>query len=89
MALGASPRAVMSLVLREGLVLTLPGVALGIIGALVAGRLLARMLVGVSPSDPLTFAATAALEAGVALAACALPAYRATRSDPMLALRQE
>ncbi len=88
-ALGASPRAVMSLVLREGLTLTLPGVAIGIGGALLAGRLVARLLFGISASDPLTLAATAALEAMVALAACALPAYRATRADPMVALRQE
>ncbi|HEX6976266.1 MAG TPA: FtsX-like permease family protein, partial [Vicinamibacterales bacterium] len=88
-ALGATPRAVMSLVLREGLMLTLPGVLLGTLVALGAGRLVARMLYGLSASDPLTFTATAALEAAVALAACALPAWRATRADPMLALRQE
>ena len=86
-ALGASPRRVMGLVLREGLMLTLPGVALGLAGAAVAGRLVASGLVGVSPADPSTFAASAALQATVALAACLLPAYRATRVDPMLALR--
>ena len=88
-ALGARPRAVMALVLREGLFLTIPGVAMGIAGALLGGRLVARALFGVSPSDPLTLAATAALEAGVALAACAIPAWRATRADPMVALRQD
>jgi putative ABC transport system permease protein len=88
-ALGARPRAVMALVLREGLFLTIPGVAMGIAGALLGGRLVARALFGVSPSDPLTLAATAALEGVVALAACALPAWRATRANPIIALRQD
>jgi predicted permease len=88
-ALGAAPRAVMALVLREGLTLALPGVAIGTLGALAAGRFASRMLFGVSPADPLTFAATAALEAAAALAACTLPAWRATRADPMIALRQD
>jgi predicted permease len=89
MALGATPRKVVQLVLREGLRLTAPGVALGILGALIGARLLARALFGVSPGDPATFAATAALQAAVALAAAALPAYRATQADPIVALRQE
>jgi predicted permease len=88
-ALGATPRTVLQLVLREGLVLTAPGVAIGIVAALIGARFLARTLFGVSPGDPLTFAATAALQCAVALAACALPAYRATKADPMVALRQE
>jgi hypothetical protein len=88
-ALGATPRRVMSLVVREGLTLSIPGVVLGTAAALAGARLLARGLYGVSPSDPLTYAAAAALQALVALAACALPAWRATRADPMLALRQE
>jgi putative ABC transport system permease protein len=86
-ALGASPRRVMGLVLREGLIVTLPGVVLGLAGAAVAGRVVASALVGVSPADPSTYAASAALQAAVALVACLLPAYRATRVDPMLALR--
>lgn len=88
-ALGATPRRVMSLVLREGLVLTLPGVVLGVAAALVGARIASSMLSGVSPSDPLTYVATAILQTAVALAACALPAFRATRVDPMVALRQE
>lgn len=88
-ALGATPRRLVSQVMREGLLLTAPGVALGIVGALVGARLMARTLFGVSPLDPVTFGITAALEACVAVAACALPAYRATRADPMIALRQE
>jgi ABC-type antimicrobial peptide transport system permease subunit len=88
-ALGATRRNVIRLVLRDGLLLTTPGVVLGILGALVGARLLARALFGISPGDPATFAATAALQGFVTLAACALPAWRATKADPILALRQE
>ena len=88
-ALGATSRRVMQVVLREGLTLAVAGVVLGSAGALVAARLVSRMLVGVSPSDPVSFSVAAAIEIGVALVACALPAYRATRADPILALRAE
>jgi predicted lysophospholipase L1 biosynthesis ABC-type transport system permease subunit len=88
-ALGATPRRVMSLVLREGLVLTIPGVVLGSAAALVAARIVSSLLSGVSPSDPLTYVTTAVLQTVVALAACAVPALRATRVDPIVALRQE
>jgi hypothetical protein len=88
-ALGATPRRVMALVLKEGLVLTVPGVILGAAGAFTAARFVSTALVGISPADPLTYGATAALQTVVALAACALPAYRATKADPMIALRQE
>jgi predicted permease len=88
-ALGATPGRVMSLVLKEGLVLTIPGVLLGAAGAFAAARLLSNALFGISPGDPFTYATTAALQTLVALAACALPAYRATKADPMVALRQE
>jgi predicted permease len=87
-ALGATRRRVITLVLTEGLRLTVPGVLLGAIGGYIAGRLLSRMLFGVSPADPLTFAATAAIELAVALLASALPAYRAMRVDPLTALRE-
>jgi predicted permease len=86
-ALGATPGRVMRGVLSEGLRLTVPGVILGGIGGYAAGRLLARGLFGISPADPLTFAATAAIEIAVTLAACALPAFRATHADPVEALR--
>ena len=88
-ALGATSRRVVSVVLREGLMLTVPGVLLGSAGAYVAARVLSRLLFGITPGDPLTYSATAAIELFVALAACALPAYRATRADPMRALRAE
>jgi predicted permease len=86
-ALGASRRRIITFVLREGLRLAVPGVALGAVAGYVAGRLLARGLHGVSPADPLTFAATAAIEVAITLAACALPAHRATKADPVAALQ--
>ncbi len=86
-ALGATPRRVMRQVLREGIWLTLPGVALGLGGAAIAGRLLSSGLVGVNAADPSTYAASASLQAAVAVLACLLPAFRATRADPMVALR--
>ena len=88
-ALGATSRRVVNVVLREGLMLAVPGVLLGSAAAYAVARLLSRMLFGVTPGDPLTFSATAAIELAVALAACALPAYRATRADPLIALRAE
>lgn len=88
-ALGATPRKVMSLVLREGLLLSAPGVAIGVLGSLMAARLMGSALFGVSPGDPVTFAATAAIQMAVALLACAAPAYQATKADPIVALRQE
>ena len=86
-ALGATPASVIGLVLREGVWLTLPGVTVGLAGAAIAGRLASSALFGVSPADPSTYAASAVLQATVALLACLLPAHRATRADPMLALR--
>ena len=88
-ALGATSRRVVHVVLREGLMLAVPGVLLGSAAAYAVARLLSRMLFGVTPGDPLAFSTTAVIELVVALAACALPAYRATRADPMLALRAE
>lgn len=89
LAIGATPRRLMLLVARDGLALTLPGVILGIAAALVAARAAGSLLFGVTAGDPVTYTLTAALQALVALAACALPAYRASRADPMIALRQE
>jgi predicted permease len=88
-ALGATPGRVMALVIRDGLMLTVPGVITGIAGALLALRLASRLLVGVGPADPSTYVVTAVLQTAVALVACALPAMRAMRADPMRALREE
>jgi len=87
MALGAQAGQVRGLVLRQGLLLALFGLAIGAAGAAALVRLLAGLLFGVSPTDPLTFAAMALTLTGVALFACYLPARRATRIDPMVALR--
>lgn len=89
MALGALPGQVMLMVLRESLALVGVGIVLGLAGAAGASRLVATMLFGLTPTDPLTYVAVAALLVFVALVACLLPARRATRIDPMLALRAE
>jgi ABC-type antimicrobial peptide transport system permease subunit len=89
MALGARPRAVLGLVLGRGAKLTAAGIAVGLLGALALSRVLGGLLFGVSESDPLTYGAVAALLAGVALAACVIPARRATAVDPVTALRQD
>ena len=89
MALGAERRHVLQMVLGEGAKMTLLGVAIGLGAAFGLTRLMANMLVGVSAHDPLTLAAVASLLVLVALAACYVPARRATKVDPMVALRHE
>jgi predicted permease len=88
-ALGAERRHVLSLVLNEGMLVILAGLAIGLAASLLLTRFLASLLFGVSPTDPLTFAGVAFLLTVVALSACYIPARRATRVDPMLALRYE
>jgi len=80
---------VLRLVGREGLVLAAAGIAVGLAGALVLTRLMSSLLFGVSPTDPITFAAVPATLAAVALAACYLPARRAARVDPTVALKYD
>jgi predicted permease len=89
MALGAQPRDVLVLVLGGSMLWTLGGLAVGIVGALALTRLLGSLLYEVQPADPLILTATAFVLAAVALAACYVPARRAMRVDPMVALRYE
>ncbi|MGE5098904.1 MAG: FtsX-like permease family protein, partial [Deltaproteobacteria bacterium] len=89
MALGAGVSSVLRLVLRRGLVLTSAGIALGAVAAIGLTRLLGDLLYGVSPRDPLAFGAALAVMVLASMTACLIPAWRATRIDPLLALRQE
>ena len=89
MALGARVPSILSLILREGIALALAGVALGLASAIVLSRLLTRFLYGITPNDPVTYGVAIVVVGGVALVACAIPAWRAARVDPMVALRYE
>ena len=89
MALGAERQDVLKMVLGQGLKLTLIGVVIGIVGALALARFLGSLLYGVDPTDPLTFAAVSLILIAVALLACYFPSRRASKVDPMVALRYE
>ena len=89
MALGASPRGVLQLIVGEGMKVALIGIGSGLLGGLAVGRALSSLVFGVPVRDPATLLGVAVALAGVALAACAIPALRASRVDPIVALRYE
>jgi putative ABC transport system permease protein len=89
MALGAQPRDVLRLVVGQGMALALGGVLLGVLGALALTRVLSTLLVGVAATDPWTFGVVVPLLSAIALLACYIPARRAARVDPLIALRYE
>ena len=89
MALGAKRADVLRLVVRQGMTMTLIGLVLGLVGALAMSKVLIGLLYGVSPTDPLTFTGVSIVLLTVALLACLIPARRATRVDPIIALRTE
>jgi putative ABC transport system permease protein len=89
LALGAERGKILAMVLRQGLGLAMAGAALGLVGSVIVSHLMAGLLYGVMPTDPLTFVGVTLVLTGVALAACYIPARRAMRVDPMIALRYE
>jgi len=89
MALGADRRAVLRLIVGQGMMLAMIGLLIGLVVAFAVARLLTSLLYGVSPADPLTFTGVVFLLATVAALACYIPARRATKVDPLVALRYE
>jgi putative ABC transport system permease protein len=88
-ALGASRRSILTLVVRQGIALTLAGVVLGLSGAVAATQALLSLMFGISRLDPVTYLGVVTLLLSVAMLACWLPAWRASRVDPAITLRSE
>jgi ABC-type antimicrobial peptide transport system permease subunit len=88
-ALGATQASILAWILRQGVALTGVGVGIGLAGAALAGRAITSLLYGISPLDLLTYLGVIALLFGVSVVACSVPAWRASRVDPMTALRCE
>jgi putative ABC transport system permease protein len=88
-ALGAPRGSIMVLVLRQGMTLLALGIAIGLVGAVAASQAIAAMLFGISRLDPLTYLGVIGLLAAISVAACGLPAWRAARIEPVVALRCE
>jgi len=89
MALGATPRSVLQLIVGQGMKVVLLGVGIGLLGGLALGRAVSSLVFGVPVRDPATFSLVAVVLTAVAFAACIIPARRASRVDPMVALREE
>jgi len=89
MALGAGRSDILRLISRQGLRLVIVGIAVGVTAAGALTRAMVKLLIGISATDPLTYAAVAILLSGVTLLACWIPARRALRVDPLVALRHE
>ena len=89
LALGARRGAILQMVLRQGLGLAMAGAGLGLAGSVIVSHLMAGLLYGIMPSDPLTFLGVTVVLTGVALAASYIPARRAMRVDPLIAMRYE
>ena len=89
LALGAQRSDILRMVVRQGLGLAIAGAAVGLVCALIVSHLMAGLLYGVRPTDPVTFVGVALLLIGVALLACYIPARRAIRVDPLVALRHD
>ena len=89
MALGAQPSDVLSIVLGRGMLLALAGIIIGLAGAFALTRFLSTLLFGIGPTDPITFGAVSLLLGAIAFLACLIPARRAAKVHPMVALRYE
>lgn len=89
MALGAQRRDIFSLVLKQGIILALIGVGIGLVGAIGLSKALSSVLYGISATDPVTFISVAVIMVAVALMACFFPARKATKVDPLTAMRYE